>query len=207
MTFFHWNHWNPRPYHQFFSRISSSGRSCALLLTRVWTTANHNEPMRTQRKKQTSRNAGKHRWPGHIWLVEKVAESFLDQSQWVVKYNHCNIEFLSTFNWKFLYMLILTSWRGLTSMTNGSCTCSLSVSDGDGGRTVQPSSIHFVEAKEYVMVFIWRVTENKRKRQRVIMLSGSDKEKNHPFHWRKWAVLEDSTDLNLIILGWKSKAI
>ena len=131
----------------------------------------------------------------------------LDQSQWVIKYNHCNIEFLSKFNWKFLYILILTSWRGLTSMTNGSCTCSLSVSDGDGGRTVQPSSIHFVEAKEYVMVFIWRVTENKRKQQRVIMLSGSEKEKIHPFHWRKWAVLEDSTDLNLVILGWISKVI
>ena len=48
---------------------------------------------------------------------------------------------------------------------------------------------------------------NKRKQQRVIMLSGSEKEKIHPFHWRKWAVLEDSTDLNLVILGWISKVI
>jgi len=39
-------------------------------------------------------------------------------------------------------------------MTNGSGISLVSDSDGDGGRTVQPSSIHLTEANEYAIVFI-----------------------------------------------------
>ena len=42
---------------------------------------------------------------GSMWLVERVAASFLDQSQNEVKQTQRNLGSLSTLNWKLLYLM------------------------------------------------------------------------------------------------------
>lgn len=63
-------------------------------------------------------------------------------------------------DWSFQIDL-LTSGSGFTSMTNLSWVYSMLFADGDCGRTVHPSSMHLVDDKVYVIVFIWRVTRKK----------------------------------------------